>query len=180
MKSAFAVFVISLLTLSAWSQEKVKWMSWEEAVAATKENPKHIFVDTYTSWCGWCKTMDRNTFANPVIASYMNEHYYAVKMNAEMKDTIVFNGYTFVNPKPNAKRSAHQLAASLLDNRMSYPSFIILNQKVERIQIIPGYKSPKDFEPIIRYFIEGATKQQPYEEYMKDFDSLLSDAQPKQ
>lgn len=155
-------------------------MSWEEAVAATKENPKHIFVDTYTSWCGWCKTMDRNTFANPVIASYMNEHYYSVKMDAEMKDTIVFNGHTFVNPKPNANRSAHQLAASLLDNRMSYPSFIILNQKVERIQIIPGYKSPQDFEPIIRYFIEGATKQQPYEEYMKDFDSLLSDAQPKQ
>lgn len=166
-----------LITFSLSAQEPIEWMSWNEAVEANKEEPKLIFVDTYTDWCGWCKKMDASTFSNKVIADIMNEHYYAVKMDAEMKDTIEFNGYTFVNPNPKARRSTHQLAASLLDNKLSYPSFIFLNQNFERIQILPGYKSPKQFEPIIRYFVEGAPEGVQYEDYMKDFTSMLNQGQ---
>lgn len=152
---------------------KVNWMSWEEAVAANEKEPRMIVVDTYTDWCGWCKKMDASTFSNQIIADYMNEHYYAVKMDAEMNDTIVFNGYTFVNPRPNARRSTHQLAASLLDNKLSYPSFVFLSPEFQRIQILPGYKSPKQWEPVIRYFVEGASKGVEYEDYMSSFESLF-------
>jgi len=95
-------------------------------------------------------------------------------MDAEMKDTINFNGYQFVNPNPDRKRSTHQLAASLLDNKLSYPSFVILTPKFERMQVLPGYKGAKDFEPIIRYFVEGATQGVEYAEYMKGFSSLYT------
>ena len=174
MKFLSTVFFLSFFTFSLMAQDAIKWMSWNEAVAANSKEPKLIFVDTYTDWCGWCKKMDASTFSNPVIADIMNEHYYAVKMDAEMKDTIEFNGYTFVNPNPNAKRSTHQLAASLLDNQLSYPSFVFLNQNFERIQILPGYKSPKQFEPIIRYFVEGAPNGVQYEDYLKEFNSMLT------
>lgn len=174
----YVLFISSLLlfTGSMLAQDGVRWMSWNEAVAANSEKPKLIFVDTYTDWCGWCKKMDATTFSHPVIAEYMNEHYYSVKMDAEMKDTIEFNGYTFVNPRPETRRSTHQLAASLLDNKLSYPSFIFLNQKFERMQILPGYKTAKQFEPIIRYFVEGASNGVQYEEYMKDFNSAIGSA----
>jgi thioredoxin-related protein len=176
MKALFTSTLLLLFFLPTHAQNGVKWMSWNEAVAANKEEPKLIFVDTYTDWCGWCKKMDATTFSHPVIADYMNEHYYAVKMDAEMKDTINFNGYTFVNPRPDARRSTHQLAASLLDNKLSYPSFIFLNQNFERMQILPGYKTAKQFEPIIRYFVEGASNGVQYEDYMKDFSSLIGSA----
>ena len=173
MKPLFLIAISLSLSLSSLAQAKVNWMSWEEAVEASKTEPRLVFVDMYTSWCGWCKTMDRNTFANPVIAEVMNDHYYAVKMNAEMKDAIDFNGYQFVNPRPKGKRSAHQLAASLLENKLSYPSFVFLNGKFERLQIVPGYKSPQQFEPIIRYFVEGAPQSVPYEKYMQTFETRL-------
>jgi thioredoxin-related protein len=174
MKLFFTLIVSVLISLSGIAQSKVNWMSWDEAVAANEKNPKMIFVDTYTDWCGWCKKMDAGTFADPVIAKYMNENYYSIKMDAEMKDTINFNGYQFVNPNPTGKRSTHQLAASLLDNKLSYPSFVILTPKFERMQILPGYKGAKDFEPIIRYFVEGATQGVEYAEYMKNFSSLYT------
>ena len=63
--------------------EKVQWMSFEEAVAKNKLEPKKIFVDVYTDWCGWCKKMDAGTFNNPVVAKYLNEKYYNVKLDAE-------------------------------------------------------------------------------------------------
>ena len=174
MKSILFLSISFLLTFGSFAQNGVKWMSWNEAVAANSKEPKMIFVDTYTDWCGWCKKMDASTFSHPVIADYMNEHYYAVKMDAEMKDTIVFNGYTFVNPNPQTRRSTHQLAASLLDNKLSYPSFVFLNPNFERMQILPGYKTAQQFEPIIRYFVEGATDGVKYEDYMKEFSSLIS------
>lgn len=173
MKSAIIFLFTIFLFGTIYAQNGVNWMTWDQAVAANNKEPKLIFVDTYTDWCGWCKKMDATTFSHPVIAAYMNKYYYAVKMDAEMKDTIQFNGYTFVNPRPEVKRSTHQLAASLLDNKLSYPSFIFLNSKFERMQILPGYKTAKQFEPIIRYFVEGAQQGILYEDYMESFSSQI-------
>ncbi len=50
------LFIMVSLPLTIQAQE-VKWLSWEEAakLAETDKNPKKIFVDVYTDWCGWCK-----------------------------------------------------------------------------------------------------------------------------
>ena len=167
------IVLICIMSLSACSQvatpEKIHWMSWNEAIAANKKEPKKIFIDVYTDWCGWCRKMDASTFRNDVIANIIKKDYYAVKLNAEMKDTIQFQNHTFINPNPAMKRSPHQLAASLLDNRMSYPTFVIMNEKVQRIQILPGYKTAKDFEPILRFFGDDTFLTTKYEDFIKTF-----------
>jgi thioredoxin-related protein len=180
MKAFFLVLSLSIVQSISFAQDKqIDWMTWDEAVAASAEEPRLIFVDVYTEWCGWCKRMDASTFAHPVISEYMSKHYYSVKLDAEMKDTVQFNGYTFVNPNPKGKRSPHQLAVSLLDQRMSYPSFVVLTPNFERLQILPGYKGASDFEPIIRYFVEGASQGIPYEEYMASFQTLFPAQAPQ-
>ena len=40
-------------------------MTLDEARAAQKKEPKKIFMDVYTDWCGPCKLLDKNTFQNP-------------------------------------------------------------------------------------------------------------------
>ena len=70
---------------------KVKWMSWEEAVQANKKNPKKIFIDVYTDWCGWCKKMDKTTLSNPKIVKELNANFYSVKFDAEQKESINFD-----------------------------------------------------------------------------------------
>ncbi|MEL7425057.1 MAG: DUF255 domain-containing protein, partial [Bacteroidota bacterium] len=42
--------------------EEIQWLSWDEAIARMATEPKKIFVDVYTGWCGWCKRMDATTF----------------------------------------------------------------------------------------------------------------------
>ena len=73
-------------------------MTLDEARAAQKKEPKKIFMDVYTNWCGPCKLLDKNTFQNPDVSRYISEHFYAVKFNAEGNDVIKFKGYTFKNP----------------------------------------------------------------------------------
>src|ERR671921_2845222 len=91
MVSVMALSVFFLLGMrSAKTREKLPWMKLQEAQAAAKKQNKPILIDLYTDWCGWCKVMDKQTYANKNVAAYINEKFYPVKLNAEMKQAIVF------------------------------------------------------------------------------------------
>lgn len=163
--------IISLLILMTipftGKSQQIEWMSFEEAVKKNQTQPKKIFIDVYTDWCGWCKKMDQSTFKDSTIVAYMNDNYYAVKFNAEGTDTIVFNGYTFVN-QSTGTRSTHQLAAALLQGKMSYPSYVFMNEKNEMLTVVPGYVDAKQFLPILKYFGSDAFLSTKWEEYQKE------------
>ena len=148
---------------------KIKWLDFEEAVAQNKKKPKKMFIDMYTDWCGWCKKMDAATFINPVIVDYMNQHYYAVKFNAERKDTVNFNGTKFVNANPTGTNSSHDLAKELLSGRMSYPSFVFLDENLKKVTTVPGYRKAPEFEAILNYVASDAYKTQKWEEFSMTF-----------
>ncbi|RLD47897.1 MAG: thioredoxin [Bacteroidetes bacterium] len=167
------IILTVLFTIPSYSQDKIEWMSFEEAMALNEENPKHFFIDVYTDWCGWCKKMDASTFVDPVIVELMNEHFYAVKLDAEQKDTIMFQGNTFVNPDPDGRRSSHQMAQALLKGKMSYPSFVFLNTKSEWLTVVAGFRKAPDMEQVLTYFGEGVYEEKSWEQFMITFASDL-------
>lgn len=173
------ILAVQLFAVSAASAQKkdqktptetiIKWYSFEEAYQLNKKKPKKVFVDVYTDWCGWCKKMDAETFANPVIAKYMQKHFYCVKLNAELKDTIVLDGVKFINPNPSSRRSTHQLANELLRDKMSYPSYVFLNDKGNYLTMVAGYQAAENFEMIIHYFGDDAYLKQTFDVYKTSF-----------
>lgn len=168
-----------LISQGVQAQEQIKWLTWNEAVKQREEFfkqnqdeiksgklvPKKIFLDVYTNWCGWCKRMDATTFQDPNVVKYMNEHYYPVKLNAEMKDTIVFDGHTFVNSQPSSAKGTHLLAYSLLDGKLSYPTYVILDENMKRSHIIPGYKNALEFLGLLIFF--GSNEYLNYKDYLE-------------
>jgi thioredoxin-related protein len=132
------------------TEYKIKWLSWEEMVKLNEINPKKIFIDFYTSWCGWCKVMDRNTFEDSIVASLMVNDFYCVKFDAERKDTIQFLGKPWLWI-PGGRGGYHSLAAYFMQNQLSYPTFCVLTSKFELISPLKGYIAPPQFEPIISY-----------------------------
>ena len=152
----------------------VKWYTVEEAEKLSKENPKKWLVDVYTDWCGWCKTMDKETFSHPVIAKYINENYYAVKLNAESSDSISFNGKTFKYMEQGG-RGYQELAVGLLNGQMSFPSIAYLNEELQLLGAVPGYKTPQAIEPLLNYIVENKFTSQSLEDYQKTFQSKLAE-----
>lgn len=120
-------------------RESIIWLTWEEANEKMQKEPKNIFVDMYTDWCGWCKHMDATTFKNHEVARYLNDNYYAVKFNAEQREPVTYEGFEFQFVE-NGRRGYHQLAHSMLNGRLGFPAFVYFNQKMERIMISPGFK----------------------------------------
>lgn len=165
--------VSSLVVLAAFrysapapvARTPLKWYTWEEAVELNKTKPKKMFVDVFTDWCGWCKRMDKSTFEDEKVMEYMAANFYPVKLNAEQKGEIKFNGETFKFVDSGNGRGVHSLAYALLDGRMGYPSMVYLNEKFERIMISPGYKEVPDMLKELKFAAEEKYKQTSWEEF---------------
>lgn len=162
----FSILLLLSLAAITNAQEKIQWMSIEEAYALTltESTPKKIFIDVYTDWCGWCKRMDKATFQNPEVAAYMNEHYYNVKFDAEQKESIEILGNTF-EFVPQGNRGYHELAAALLNGKMSYPTVIFMNGKFEMLSPVPGYQEAGPFMNIAKYFGDNIYTEKSWQDY---------------
>lgn len=165
MKTSLLCILIISSFISVQSQE-IQWLSWSEAVemANSDENPKKIFVDVYTDWCGWCKKMDKNTFNHPKVSNYMKDKFYMVKLDAETKEDIQYMGKTFKFVS-QGRSGYHELAAALLQGKLSFPTTIFLNAKQEILSPIPGYQGPESFLKIAKYFGDEIYKSKSWEAY---------------
>lgn len=119
------------------------WTSLEDAVKLAETDHKRILVDVYTDWCKWCKVMDEKTFSDAKMSAYLTENYHLAKFNAEDKSMIRFKGqdYTWA---PNGKRGYNELATELLDGQLAYPSLVVFDSKLNKIEVIRGYKSANE------------------------------------
>lgn len=172
MKQSKITIILSLIILTGYtscsqpmkSSYKIHWMDFESAVAASQKNPKKLFIDVYTDWCGWCKKMDASTFMDDSVAAYINANFYPVKFNAESKDTIHFFDQVFVFV-PEYK--SHELAISLLNRQMGYPSYAFLDEKFAAIKVQQGYMPKETLMPILKYYAEDVYKTKTFEEFTK-------------
>ncbi|WP_373059682.1 thioredoxin family protein [Zunongwangia sp. H14] len=174
MKFRIVVFLI-MLSAGVLQAQEIKWMTMNEALKAQKKHPKKIFMDAYTTWCGPCKLLDRNTFANKDVVKYVNEHFYAVKFNAEGPEKIEYKDMTFTNPNYDASRTGrngtHEFASAM---RISgYPTIVFFAEDGNLIAPIVGYRTPEQLEIFLKMFANDdhkkLTSQAAFSEYRENF-----------
>jgi thioredoxin-related protein len=173
MKSLKLFIIIGVLSLSVYNSmaQVVKWYTFQEAVTLNQKAPRKIIIDVYTDWCGWCKVMDKETFQNPLISKILTEKYYPVKFNAESKESVTFEGHTFINDGQGS-RPVHQLAVALLNGKLSYPSIVFMNEKNQLITAVPGFQKPEQMEPLLIYIWNSLyEKNIDFQQYSNSFKS---------
>ena len=147
------------------AEGKIQWMSISDAAGKLDKEPRPILIDLYTSWCGWCKVMDRKTYSNRQVAEYLQAKFYPVKVDAETKDEINWRGRAY-HFSPNYR--SNEFAVYLTHGQLEFPTTIIIPPGGEP-QAIPGYMQPKELELLVKYFGEGQYNHQSFDEYQKSF-----------
>ena len=182
--SRFFFILLALVALVNWmpvQAQEIKWLTWEEAQAKNAKEPRKFIVDVYTQWCGWCKKMDKATWEQPEISKYINANYYPVKFDAETKEDINFNDRVFKYVR-NGTSGYNELAVEITFGKLSYPTIVFLDENLDVIQPIPGYKDPASLDKIMKYFAENYYKSIPwkkYEEMYFEKGGILGDDLPK-
>ncbi|AWW29324.1 thioredoxin family protein [Echinicola strongylocentroti] len=115
----------------AAGQEEIDWLTFEQLEDSLEIAPKKVFIDFYTDWCTYCKKMDKKVFTDPEVISTINSTYYAVKMDAESRDTVHFDGQALINRQATDNRPGIHEMALLLGSRngkFTPPTLILLDE----------------------------------------------------
>jgi hypothetical protein len=67
----------------------VNWYPWgDEAFAEARRRDVPVMVSIGYSTCHWCHVMERESFEDPEIARFLNEHFVAIKVDREERPDV--------------------------------------------------------------------------------------------
>jgi thioredoxin-related protein len=129
----------SVAQTPAPTNDKIHWVSYDKGVALQKGTDKHLFVDFTTTWCGWCKKMEKETFSDTAVIHYMNKNFVAVKVWGDQDSVLDLDGY---------KITQQQLAQSEFQVQ-GYPTFWFVTPKQERLFLSAGYLTKEQLMSVL-------------------------------
>jgi thiol-disulfide isomerase/thioredoxin len=80
----FFLILLSITSNDSFAQG-IQWQtgSFESILNKAKTQKKLIYIDIYTTWCGPCKQMDAEVFANASVGKLFNENFINYKIDGE-------------------------------------------------------------------------------------------------
>ncbi len=135
---------------------ELKWNSYSEAIALGKEQNKKVLVDVYTTWCGWCKKMDKDIYGNADVKKYLENNFVLAKLNAESLKQHKLDSVTVTEA---------QIAKAY--GITGYPTTLFLTSEGKAITVVPGYIQLASFKSMLKYIKEDVFKTTKWEEFLK-------------
>ena len=108
----------------------ITWLGYDEGLVKAKAEGKHVFVTYTTSWCGYCKKMNRTTFVDSEVVAMMDSNFVAVMVDGDSRFELDIEGY---------KISERDLTRSEFSVG-SYPTYFFLKPDGEKLGALRGYQ----------------------------------------
>jgi len=124
----------------AAGEKKLPWLAFDAAAEQAKRENKHMIVDVYTTWCGWCKVMDRQTYGNAGVATYLAQNFVLAKVNGESSAEIHWKGKVMTE-----RAFARSVGVT------GFPTTYFLKPDADIIGGAPGFIPPDNFIIYAKY-----------------------------
>ena len=141
---AFLVLMFMLQsTPAAADTGGVKWHTYEEGMALGKSLKKKVFINFYATWCSFCRMMDTKTFADGSVVAYLNENFVPITVDVDKQRDV----------------AAHYQISPL-------PDIWFISEKGEPIGNKPGYTSPEDMLPVLKFIQTDSYLKMSYQKFL--------------
>ncbi|GMT41399.1 MAG: hypothetical protein IEMM0001_2134 [bacterium] len=75
--------------LALHGSDPVAWQAWDESVLErAKAENKLIYLSIGYFSCHWCHVMQRESYKDPEVAKWLNEHFIPVKIDRELEEAL--------------------------------------------------------------------------------------------
>ncbi|MGJ1262485.1 thioredoxin family protein [Sphingobacterium spiritivorum] len=151
--SLYKVVVCAYVMLSLSVEAQLKPVPVRDITDSVKINGKPVVVLISTADCGYCRMQQKQLQNSPDIQQLMAAYYYAT-LDAETKENILFNNQLY---RYKSQEHVHELAEYLgrdEKGRLSYPCWIVLNNKYDIIFRYQGLLAPSELKKILEKSVE--------------------------
>ncbi len=137
--AAISLLMLITITINSYAGEiNYNNKSWKEVIAEAGRTHKYIFVDCYTEWCGWCKTMDKQTMTDERVVKELETKYVSVKLDMEHGEGVLM---------------AMKYGIS------GYPAFLFFDERGQLIYKGFGYMRADEFLKLLSKVADTAQQQ---------------------
>jgi uncharacterized protein len=75
--------------LQSAAHQPIHWYPWGgEAFSAAQAADKPVLLDIGAVWCHWCHVMDGESYENPELAAFLNEHFVCIKVDRDERPDV--------------------------------------------------------------------------------------------
>lgn len=115
--------------LRSHADNPVDWFPWgSEAFAEAERRDVPVLISIGYATCHWCHVMARESFSDPVLAQYLNEHFVAIKVDREEHPEV---------------DGSYLSAASAFTGNLGWPLTVFATTRGERSSPAPTFlRSP--------------------------------------
>jgi thiol-disulfide isomerase/thioredoxin len=131
MKTLFLTALLCALSSGGFAAPFTN-LTFEAASREAAETGKIVLVDFYTTWCGPCKMLDKNTWTDAEVIQLLEQKTVALRIDAE---------------KEAALSKRYKIEA--------YPSVLLIKPDGTEIDRLVGYREPGVFEADFNAALEG-------------------------
>ncbi|MGJ1320686.1 thioredoxin fold domain-containing protein [Sphingobacterium spiritivorum] len=149
----YKVVVCAYVMLSLSVEAQLKPVPVRDITDSVKINGKPVVVLISTADCGYCYMQQKQLQNSPDILQLMTKFNYAT-LHAGTKENILFNKQRY---RYKAQEHVHELAEYLgrdEKGRLSYPCWIVLNNKYDIIFRYQGLLAPSELKKILEKSVE--------------------------
>jgi thioredoxin-related protein len=137
---------------------KITWHSFNEGLKLASGKKKHIVMDFYADWCGWCRKMEAEVFSDPEVAAKLRDNYVCIRIHTDRdyNETIKYKNHVLTKQE-----------FSMMLGVQGLPTVVFLDGQGNLITKIPGYINKDTFLPLLNYIREECyLKKVPFQDYM--------------
>src|SRR4051812_48929381 len=75
--------------LQSAAHQPIHWYPWgAEAFSVAEAADKPVLLDIGAVWCHWCHVMDGESYENPELAAYLNQHFICIKVDRDERPEV--------------------------------------------------------------------------------------------
>lgn len=130
------------------------WVTLEDAQRQAADEGKYVLLDVYTEWCGFCRRMNRETYADKSVQDVIDRYFYAVRIDAESQQKVSFQNETY---------SMEELAQAF--GVASFPTTIFISPTGEPVASQPGFIEAGRFHKMLSFVGSKSYQTQTFQQY---------------